>query len=83
MTCFICDHDNPDAAPEGCAACDRDAEALVARLLIAIHPTRKERALSWLVGRCYALNDESGPWNWLGDRADNARVWLQRRRCDR
>jgi hypothetical protein len=56
MTCFICDADNPDADPEGCAACDRDAEYEVKRLLAAIHPTRRERALSWFVGRCYDRN---------------------------
>lgn len=65
------------------AIMDQGGEATIDRFLAALHPTRKERALSWLVGRCYDRNGESGPWNWLGDRADDLRVWLQNRRADK
>lgn len=60
-----------------------DADYQVRRLLAAIHPTRRERVLSSLVGWCYQRNDERGPFNWLGDRADDLRCTLQRRRCDK
>jgi hypothetical protein len=50
------------------------------RLLAAIYPPRRERVLMWLVGRCYH-RAETGPIGWLGDRADDLRVWSLRRRA--
>jgi hypothetical protein len=55
-------------------------------LLEILIPTRYQRAravLDGVVGWCYERNDERGPCNWLGDRADDARLWLMRRAADR
>ncbi len=48
-------------------------------LLASLRPTRIERVLSAIVTRAYRINEHGVP-GWLGDRADDMRVWSQKRR---
>jgi hypothetical protein len=56
----------------------------VRRLLCAINPTWYERALGRVVTVAYKLApSEKGPIDWIGDRADDLRVWSWHRRAGR
>lgn len=46
------------------------------RLISAIWASRTERALLWLVGVAYRVQEE-GPVAWVGDRLDDVRCWMQ------
>ena len=85
-TAIVPSGDNEPAAPL-CAGLSEGAPVMPdresVRFLAALTPARKERSLSWLVARCYDRNDDTGLWNWLGDRADDLRIWLQHRRVDK
>lgn len=50
--------------------------------LASLYPTRIERVLERLVTAAYRIN-EYGITGWIGDRADDLRVWLQKRRAAR
>lgn len=54
----------------------------VSRLLAAIFPTKFEERLMRLTGWCYR-HENNKTLNWIGDRADDVRVVLQRRRARR
>ncbi len=53
-----------------------------AGLLCAVYGSRTQRALGWVVLKAYERG-ENGVWGWIGDRCDDGRVAILRRRAHR
>lgn len=53
------------------------------RLLAAVFMVRRERALEAVARFLWKINEERGPFNWLGDRADDLALRSSRWRARR